>query len=192
LPGPTLHRADGHGQKIHASALDEYFCFRGHGERRLARMLLGPFAFLAAHVAHFTNDRDAAGVGQFHHLAGGLDVVRQAAIGGIEHHAVAAKANGLNHGVERPAVIELDGHRHVGAFGRGFHRRHHQFEVVMGEVGLGDGEDHRGPAVFGRIDHRLEEVEADQIEGAYRIAVLVCVMKHVLHVDQCHRFFLVS
>ena len=111
---------------------------------------------------------------------------------GIDHNAVTAQIDGPDGRVQTGAVVKMDGHRHLGAPGRGNDRRHDQLEIEKFVMRFGQTEDHRRARFFRRQHNAFEKIQADQIKGADRIVMIVGVLQHVFHIYQWHTRYLVS
>ncbi len=182
----AMHRTDGHGEKIHAAALHVFGGFLRGGVDHLAGMLLGILALDSGHVAQFAFHRHRAAMGHVDHRAGANDVLLEGMGGGIHHDAGTAEVDAADGGFQAGAMVEVDGDRDARAPCRRHGGGHGQFEVVVLEMGLGQAQDDGGLLPFGGIDDGFQEVQADQVEAAHRVLVVVGVLQHVPHVDQRH------
>jgi hypothetical protein len=81
-------------------------------------------------------------------------------------------------------VIQVDGHRNGGALGGRPHRRHRQIGVEEPVMGLGEAQYDRGALGLGPRQDRLNEIQADQIEGTDRAAIAIGMAQHVAHIHQ--------
>ena len=84
-------------------------------------------------------------------------------------------------------MIQMNRNRYTGAFCGGFGGGHRQFEIKIVEMRFRQAENNRRAGLLRRLHNALQKIQADQIECADRITMLVGVFEHVFHVDQWHK-----
>jgi hypothetical protein len=183
--------------------LDEVGGFVGVGQQcgmiqhafgAVAVFLAGLAGFQGTQAAQFAFNRNAAGMRQFDHVAGGVDVVfigrRGLAVGAqrtVHHHRAEAGLDGTEADAGRCAVVLVHTHRDVRVLlDRG------QDQVAQeGLAGIGTGtggtlQDHRAVGLVGGLHDGLDLFHVVDVESGQAVAIFGGVVEQLTQGNQSH------
>ena len=181
--------ADGDGQRVQSGGLHEL-----HGLVRIGQVAEAIEAravpvFDAAQAADLAFHRDALGMRQAHHFAGGLDVIFEArgrlAVRhqrAIHHHAGETHVDGRLAGLDAVAVIQVQNRGDLGIDLGG--RQHQVIQEAILRIGARPAarlHDHRRLGLASGLHDRLDLFHVVDVESAHAVTALGGLIQKLAH-----------
>ena len=166
------------GQRVHAGLVHKLLGLVHLG-------VLGADAVLGyADMAQFAFHAHTHGMGALHHVLQDGHVLFKGRGAGVPHHAGAAPAQRLgNHFVVR-AVIQMEGHLHLGIAGRFQNGGSHELGLKIGEQTAVHLQDHAAVGFFRSEDRAQRGFGIVHIESGNGAAFFLGNVQKSLHVGQ--------
>ena len=166
------------GQRVHAGLVHKFLGFVYLG-------VFGADAVLGyADVSQFALHAHAYGMGALHHVFQDRHVFFKGRCAGVPHHAGAAPTQGLGNDFVVRAVIQMEGHFHLGVAGRFHDGGGHEPGLEIGEQTAVHLQDDAAVRFLGgedRAQHGLSVVHVKSWNGA---AFFLGNVQKSLHVGQ--------
>ena len=171
--------ADGDGQGVHPGAGDEVGHVLGLGVG-IACVLFR----IEDHMAQLALDGHAPLVGIVGHAAQVFHVLVIGQLALVKHHGGEAIVDGLLDHRLGEAMVQVDGHRHLGAISQRFQHAGDQVQVAAVEQRLGCADDHGGAQLLGGLHHAQGHFGVEGVEHAHPIVAGPGVAENLLGCDQ--------
>ena len=172
-------RADGHGQKVRARALEEIRRLGGVGIDHC--VLMARLVGQAADAAQFALQPHAHGMGDAGDLRRVFNVVFVALARAVVHDGAKARAQRLHQRFEAIGMVQMHRHGHLRAPRRLQHRRHDPFKRGDGQKRLRRAKNNRRAQLLRRLHTGANHFQIDRVEKSHAVTARLRVGKQFAH-----------